>query len=98
MDLKNIDKRFRSDVDRAIEYLKTAGCTEIYVFGSLSSGTVHSKSDIDIAVKGLRAEDYFSVYGELISMLDHSIDLVDLELQPAFAKILIETEQLLQVA
>ena len=98
MDLKIFDKRFRSDLSRAIEYLKSVGCTEIYIFGSLSKGMVHSKSDIDIAVKGIRAEDFFSVYGELISMLDHSIDLVDLELQPNFAKMLVNTEQLFQVA
>jgi predicted nucleotidyltransferase len=98
MELKNFDKRFRSDLSRAIEYLKSVGCTEIYIFGSLSKNMAHSKSDIDIAVKGINAEDFFSVYGELISMLDHSIDLVDLELQPNFAKMLVNTEQLFQVA
>ncbi len=35
------------------------GITKAILFGSLVRGTFHSESDIDLAVAGLRKEDYF---------------------------------------
>ena len=89
--MDEIDIRYRDDVKSAVEYLKSVGCTEIYIFGSLFTGKVHSGSDIDIAVGGLRPEDFFSVYGELLLRLNHSVDLVDLDLQEQFGKTLMKT-------
>ena len=98
MDLSDIDSRFRTDLETAIRYLRSKGCSEVYVFGSLGTGTAQKESDIDIAVQGIRAEEFFSVYGELLTQLGHGVDLVDLDLQADFGRMLAETGSLRRVA
>ncbi len=98
METDGIDGRFKADLEFAITYLKSVGCTEIYIFGSLCTGRIHSQSDIDIAVKGLRPEIFFSVYGHLMMNLNHSVDLVDLDLQKQFGDSLIAAGNIKRVA
>lgn len=90
---------YQKDIDRAVEILKSAGCTEVYIFGSLAEGIAESPaSDIDIAVKGLPKPIFFQIYGKLLSNLEHSVDLVSLDYDSLFAKLLIETGSLQRVA
>ena len=98
MDLSGIDSRFRTDLETAIRYLLSKGCSEVYLFGSLGAGAANQGSDIDIAVRGIRPEEFFVVYGELITQLRHDVDLVDLDLQADFGKVLTETGSLRRVA
>jgi predicted nucleotidyltransferase len=98
METGDIDIRFREDLESAVSYLKTVGCTEIYIFGSLSSGHAHSRSDIDIAVRGLQPGEFFTVYGELLMKLNHRVDLVDLDLQKQFGDSLLNSGNLRRVA
>ena len=98
MEPEAIDERFLPDLHIAIEYLKSIGCTEVYVFGSIGHGNSHTRSDIDIAVRGIQPEEFFFVYGELICRLQHDVDLVDLDLQKDFGQYLVETGILRRVA
>jgi len=98
MDLSEIDMRFRADIETAIRYLTSKGCSEVYLFGSLGSGTSRGVSDIDIAVRGIRAEEFFAVYGELMTQLHHDVDLVDLDLQASFGRTLQDSGRLRRVA
>ncbi len=93
-----IDESFLPDLQIAIEYLKSVGCSEVYVFGSIGHGDGHIRSDIDIAVRGIQPEKFFSVYGELMSRLQRDVDLVDLDLQKDFGQSLVETGSLRRVA
>lgn len=43
---------YEQDIRRAVEILKGAGCTHVYLFGSLRTGKVRDESDIDLAVRG----------------------------------------------
>jgi predicted nucleotidyltransferase len=98
MNMAGIDESFQSDVEQAIEYLKSVGCSEIYLFGSLGSGESRADSDIDIAVRGIEPEQFFYIYGELMSRLKHRVDLVDLDLQKNFGRILVDSGSLRRVA
>ncbi len=98
MDISGIDSRFRTDLETAIRYLLSKGCSEVYLFGSLGTGISRKESDIDIAVRGIRPEEFFAVYGELIMQLRHKVDLVDLDLQADFGRVLAETGSLRRVA
>ncbi|MDC7125585.1 MAG: nucleotidyltransferase domain-containing protein, partial [Spirochaetales bacterium] len=71
---------------------------EIYIFGSVSNGNFHDGSDLDIAVKGLTSQNFFSVYGELMMRLSTPVDLVDITLQESFGKMLKSSGELLRVA
>ena len=98
MDLSDIDPRFHSDLETAIRYLLSKGCSEVYLFGSLGTGNVRKGSDIDIAVRGIPAEQFFTVYGELMTQLRHDVDIVDLDLQADFGRVLAEAGSLRRVA
>ena len=98
MDLSGIDSNYRVDLETAIRYLLSKGCSEIYLFGSLGTGTTQQGSDIDIAVRGIRPEEFFTIYGELITQLQHQVDLVDLDLQADFGQVLAESGSLRRVA
>jgi len=87
-DINQIPASHRHDVEKALEILKQAGCREIYIFGSLVDGTVTAKSDIDLAVKGIPPEFYFKVLARLIMQLEHPVDLIDLEEDNRFSKMI----------
>lgn len=90
---------YQKNIAQAIEILKEAGCTEIYLFGSLATGEIREGSDIDLAVKGCPDEKFFRVWGKLLQTLDYSVDLLDLDdEQDAFVNFLQATEELLQIA
>ena len=98
MDLSGIDNSFHADVETAVRYLISKGCSEIYLFGSLGSGASRVTSDIDIAVRGIRPEEFFAIYGELMTRLQHEVDLVDLDLQASFGRTLVDSGSLRRVA
>lgn len=58
------------------------GVTEVFLFGSLLSGELHDRSDVDIAVVGLGDDDYFAAVHLLATSLRVPVDLVPLEGAP----------------
>lgn len=98
MNMENIDQSYHSDLKTAIDYLKSIGCSEIYLFGSLVESSAHADSDIDIAVRGIQAKDFFFVYGELMTRVRHKVDLIDLDLQKEFGARLEKVGSLKRVA
>ncbi len=77
--LSTLPPDIKEDIEKATEILKNAGCTEIYLFGSLATGEFHKDSDIDIAVKGLPVHLFFKTGGKLMMALKHPFDLIELD-------------------
>ena len=98
MNIQNVDDRYKKDIEKAILFLKSKGCTEIYLFGSVITGNAHQYSDIDIAVKGIAPEHFFQIYGELMLLLSHPVDLIDLDLQMGIGNFLLDSGELTRVA
>ncbi len=92
-----IPDEFEADLHRATEILKAAGCTDIYVFGSLAKGRAGESSDLDLAVRGCPKAGFFHLWGKLFMSLDHSVDLVDLDSEDPFAHYLQTHAELVQV-
>jgi predicted nucleotidyltransferase len=88
---------FQQDINKAAEILKAAGCHECYIFGSISDGRADERSDIDIAVRGLPAERFFFVYGQLARQVKRPIDLVDLDDDSRFTRKLQRREAMMRV-
>jgi predicted nucleotidyltransferase len=88
---------YQRDVRRAVEILKEAGCSQVFLFGSLAAGRVHEGSDIDLAVRGCPKGKFFHLLGKLLLELYHSVDLVSLDRQDDFARYLEQEGELLQV-
>jgi predicted nucleotidyltransferase len=81
-----LPKAFEQDITRAVKILKEYGCSEIFVFGSATTGMVREDSDLDLAVRGCPSGEFFHLVGELLFQLDHPVDLVDLDTQDPFAE------------
>jgi len=92
-----IPRVFLSDINKAADILKSAGCYECYVFGSVSEGRADDKSDIDLAIRGLPPEKFFFVYGQLSMQIGRAIDLVDLDDGSRFSQRLQRREAMTRV-
>ncbi|MBM4045216.1 MAG: nucleotidyltransferase domain-containing protein [Planctomycetes bacterium] len=92
-----LPEAFRRDIDRAVQILKDAGCTEVFVFGSLAEGRASERSDIDLAVRGCPKGDFFRLLGKLLMELDHPVHLVSLDREDPFAEFLQKRRELVRV-
>lgn len=97
MNLSDTPQQFHKDISSAVSYLNSLGFKEVYLFGSLAKNEATIDSDIDIAIRGIKPEDFFTVYGELLTRLSHSIDLIDLDLQSSFGEKLANNGELKRV-
>ena len=96
--LQNLPKTYQEDIKKAIEILKKNGAKEVFVFGSIVNGKMNENSDIDIAVKGLKPEEFYRVASILNFELENEIDLVDLDDKTnRFAQMILELGGLLKV-
>ena len=87
-DLQDVPEEIRRDVTRGVDILKSGGCREVYIFGSVAEGRVSSESDIDFAVRGCPANRFFKLQGRLLVELARSADLVDMDADPDLAAFL----------
>jgi len=74
-----LSEAYHKDVHRAIEILKEAGCTHVFLFGSLTAEKMRDRSDIDLAIRGCPKGKFFHLLGRLLLELDHPVDLVNLD-------------------
>jgi predicted nucleotidyltransferase len=65
------------DQDILVSYAKQFGVKEMYLFGSSLDDPEHAH-DIDLAVKGVSALVFFTLYGKLLRYLSKPVDLVNL--------------------
>ena len=92
-----LPETYQKDVRRAAEILQVAGCTDIFLFGSLATGETRDKSDIDLAVRGCPKGKFFHLLGRLLLELDYPVDLVNLDKQDTLARYLAKEGELLQI-
>jgi predicted nucleotidyltransferase len=81
------------EVDRIAKLLQQQfGATQVIVFGSLVKDTFHSDSDIDLAVAGISAADYFAAVAAANQISQRWVDLKPLEsLEPHFKERVLTT-------
>lgn len=80
--------KHRADIERAVKILSEEGCQEIYIFGSIATGTADEQSDIDLGIRHYPRERFYHIYGRLLTELDHQMDLVDFEHQTKLFNVL----------
>jgi predicted nucleotidyltransferase len=98
LEIPELPELYKSNLDRATKLLKAAGCTDIFLFGSLASGDVHERSDIDLAVRGCSKHDFFQILGKLLMELDYPVDLINLDKQDDLARYLEQSGELRQIS
>ncbi|MFQ5687206.1 MAG: nucleotidyltransferase family protein [Candidatus Scalindua sp.] len=78
------------ELAKVVSLSKEFGAEKVLLFGSCLED-VESAQDIDIAVKGVKPEKFFEMYGRILSMVDSEIDLIPLEdTREHFAKRILE--------
>jgi uncharacterized protein len=86
-------------IEKAVAILRTYGATEVYLLGSACSGDFDpERSDIDLAVRGIPAKDFYGAVGETMCSLGREVDVVDLDAETAFGRYLTEHGELARVA
>ncbi|MBI4587128.1 MAG: nucleotidyltransferase domain-containing protein [Planctomycetes bacterium] len=86
-------RRAHGDLSKLVDLLaKHYDIRRIVLFGSMISGRLHSRSDIDLAVEGLSASKFFKAVGDCLSVSELPVGLVRLEDAPASLKKRIEEE------
>jgi predicted nucleotidyltransferase len=75
--------QLRASVPHAVRVLReNYGASRIWLFGSVATGEVDERSDLDLAVEGISSQSYFNALSELLRNLGHAIDLVRVEEAP----------------
>jgi predicted nucleotidyltransferase len=74
-----IKSEIKEKLPLATEYLKSIGCKEIILFGSLANGDADESSDIDLAVSGISPRTYFKTVAEISSIVGWKVDLVTMD-------------------
>jgi len=86
---------FERELAKIVSISKEFGAEKVLLFGSCLEG-VESAQDIDIAVKGVKPEKFFEMYGKILGVVDSEIDLIPLEdTREHFSKRILEKGQLL---
>lgn len=64
--LKELPVEYQNDIKKALKILKQNGATEIFIFGSIVNGKFNKDSDIDIAIRGVKQENFYKVASKLM--------------------------------
>lgn len=83
------------ELAKIISLSKEFDAEKVLLFGSCLED-VASAHDIDIAVKGVKPEKFFEMYGRILGVVDSEIDLIPLEdTREHFAKRILEKGRLI---
>jgi predicted nucleotidyltransferase len=63
---------------KIVSISKEFGANKVVLFGSCISD-IKSARDIDVAVSGVEARDFFRFYGKISMSVDDEVDLIDLD-------------------
>jgi predicted nucleotidyltransferase len=63
------------------------GAKKVLLFGSAARTSFRKAHDIDLAVSGVAAADFFSFYGELMMQISKPVDVIDLTAGSPFAAV-----------
>jgi len=80
-----------SDKDKQViaSIAKRYNVKRVLLFGSNAMESQREGEDIDIAVEGIQAKDFFEFYGELLFSLKKSVDLIDLSSKSKFNSLIL---------
>jgi predicted nucleotidyltransferase len=91
-------KQLENEIMQAARILKSYGAKEVYIFGSQATGEAGKHSDVDLAVRGLPDDVYFTASARASSVLSVSMDLITLDESTPFVNLLLKREVLRRVA
>ena len=97
MVLEGIPVKYREDIRKATNFLKSEGCKTVFLFGSMVTGKIHENSDIDIGISGLPPQKYLRVYAQLDKEISNKVDLIDFDSNKDFYSLLNSIGEIIEV-
>jgi len=90
-------KKARETIPSIVGILKKHGAKKIILFGSIcEADKFKARSDIDIAVEGIKEEELLQAYADCMMEFDFEIDLKPLEkLEGLFKKMVLEKGEII---
>lgn len=79
----------QEDIDKIKELSGKYNAGKVVLFGS-SLDSQRESNDIDLAIDGVAAKDYYRYCGELMMALTKPVDIVDLSLPCSFTDIILD--------
>ena len=95
--LRKIPDKYQKDIEIATNLLQNEGCRAIYLFGSMITGNIHEKSDIDIGIKGLPRKKLLETRAKVFIATNNQIDIVDFDFNNEFFMMLEDLGEVLQI-
>ena len=86
--MDGIPVKYQEDIKKATNFLKNEGCKAVFLFGSMVTGRIHEKSDIDLGISGLPPQKYLKVYAQLDKEITSKVDLIDFDTNEDFFSLL----------
>lgn len=77
--IKKLPEEYWVDIIRVIMISIGFACDNVYIFGSVATGKTDKDSDLDLAVEGCPAGSYIKMYGKIINITEHNVDLINLD-------------------
>lgn len=87
----------KEEIAKAVAVFRSLGAEEVYVFGSAAANQMRSGSDLDFAVLGLPAENFYLAVGRALEEVRLPIDVIDLADDTPFTRHLIQSGKLVRV-
>jgi predicted nucleotidyltransferase len=81
--ITDTDKKIIQDISKQYHAKK------VLLFGSSTDPEKESR-DIDIAVEGISAKDFFKYYGDLIFSLSKPVDVIDIKGKSKFISLILQ--------
>lgn len=91
------DPSIEAAIARAVAALKANGAEEVWLFGSMARGSGTSRSDLDLAVRGVPAGRFFRAVGDAMAASGRPVDLIDLSGSSPLVRRLTERGELRRV-
>jgi len=91
-------KELEKEILQAAQVLISYGAQEVYLFGSLAKGTITENSDVDLAVKGLPDDVFFSAVAQASRVLSVPLDVMTYDGNAALVKLLAMRGEMRRVA
>ncbi|HEY73729.1 MAG: hypothetical protein B6I35_11190 [Anaerolineaceae bacterium 4572_32.2] len=96
-EIAQLPDTYQKNIRRAASIIREVGCTDVFLFGSLTAGEIRDKSDIDLAIRGCPKGKFFHLLGRLLLELDYPVDLVNLDRPDAFGRYLEKEGELVPI-
>lgn len=69
---------FENELNEIVRISKEFGAKKVVLFGSCLTD-IRSARDIDIAVSGIKPQDFFKYYGRISMAVEGGVDIIDLD-------------------